>query len=105
MPLDWGLVMQRYGSGAKVPTVRGRTVTVTGVDEEHVYVKSPLWQDALARAHLEQAVHLIERGTLTRRAVPDAANPRSFAEEYRLHVADARGSTVAYLLKDLGYLE
>ncbi len=105
MPLDWELVKRRYGGGAQVPTVRGRTVTVTGADEEHVYVSSPLWRDALARAHLEQAVLLVERGTLTRRAVPDAAHPRSFAEEYRQHVADARGSTVAYLLKDLGYLE
>ena len=105
MPLDWDLVKQRYGGGAQVPTVRERTVTVTGADDQHLHVKSALWKDALARADLERAVLLVEQGTLTRRALPDASNPRSFAEEYRQHVADARGSTVAYILRDLGYLE
>jgi hypothetical protein len=99
MPLDWNEVKRRYGSGFLVPTVAGgKTLEVTAADEERIYIKTPLWKDELQRTHLEKAVSLIEDGHLTR-------HPGHFAEEYRHTVADVRGSSVAHILKDLGFLD
>lgn len=98
MPLDWEEVRRRYGRGARVPTVAGgKTLEVTGVDGDYIYIRNPLWKDALSRVHLEKAVGLIETGRLTR-------DPGLFAEEYRHEVADIRGTSVAHILKDLGFL-
>lgn len=105
MPLDWSEVTSRYAQGAEVPTAPGRTLRITGADEEAIHIASSLWQDTLAREDLEKAVRLIEEGRLVGRAVPNAQQPRSFAEEYRQQVADVRGSSVAYILRDLGHLE
>ncbi len=99
MPLDWNEVKRRYGSGFLVPTVAGgKTLEVTAADEERIYIRTPLWKDELQRTHLETAVSLIEDGRLTR-------HPGHFAEEYRHTVADVRGSCVAHILKDLGFLD
>jgi ssDNA-binding replication factor A large subunit len=99
MPLNWEEVKRRYGSGAKIPTVAGgKTFEVTGADDDGISIRTSLWTDTLAREDLEKAVELIEAGRLTR-------HPGHFAEEYRHRVADARGTSVAHILKDLGYLD
>lgn len=99
MPLDWEVIEHRYAGGAKVPTVAGgKTLEVTGVDDGYIYIRNPLWTDALARNHLEKAVDLIERGRMVKHA-------GIFVEEYRTEVADVRATSVAHILKDLGYLE
>ena len=103
--LDWTEVQRRYGGGARLTDVPGRPVEITGVDDQHVHIRSSLWRDSLARADLERAVELIASGELPAHALPTAERPRSFAEEYRRHVADARGSSVAFILRDLGHLE
>jgi hypothetical protein len=99
VPLDWAEVRRRYGSGARIPTVAGgKELTITGVDDDYVYIRHPLWSDALARKHLEKAAELIELGRMTR-------HTGLFAEEYRVEVADVRATSVAHVLKHLGFLE
>jgi hypothetical protein len=99
MPLDWAEVKNRYAAGTRIPTVAGgRSLEITGVDDEAVYIRNPLWSDALRREHLEKAVDLIEQGRLTRHA-------GLFAEEYRTQVADVRATSAAHVLKDFGFLE
>jgi hypothetical protein len=99
MPLDWAEVKKRYEGGARIPTVAGgRSLEITGVDDVAVYIRNPLWSDALRREHLEKAVDLIEQGRLTR-------HPGLFAEEYRTQVADVRATSAAHVLKDFGFLE
>jgi hypothetical protein len=99
MPLDWAEVTRRYEGGTRIPTVAGgRSLEIVGVDEEAVYIRNPLWSDALQREHLEKAVDLIERGRLTRHA-------GLFVEEYRTEVADIRATSAAHVLKDFGFLE
>jgi hypothetical protein len=99
MPLDWAEVMTRYAGGTRIPTVAGgRSLEIVAVDEKAVYIRNPLWSDALAREHLEKAVDLIEQGRLNRHA-------GLFVEEYRTEVADVRATSAAHVLKDLGYLE
>jgi hypothetical protein len=99
MPLDWAEVTKRYAGGAKIPTVAGgRSFEVAGVDDEAVYVRTPLWSDALRREHLEKAVEQLDQGGLSRRA-------GQFVELYRIEVADVRPTSVAHVLKDLGFLE
>jgi hypothetical protein len=99
MPLDWAQVKDRYGAGARIPTVAGgKTLEITGADDEFVYIRNPLWRDALARVHLTKAVDLIEAGRLSRHA-------GLFVEEYRTEVADVRATSAAHVLKDFGFLE
>jgi hypothetical protein len=98
MPLDWQDVQRRYGQGAQVPTVAGgKTLEVTGADEDRIYIRTSLWRAELQRSDLERAVSLLEEGRITR-------HPGHFAEEYRHMVTDERGSSVAHILKDLGFL-
>lgn len=99
MPLDWAEVKKRYEGGTRIPTVAGgRTLEIVGVDDEAVYIRNPLWSDALRREHLEKAVDLIEAGRMTRHA-------GLFVEEYRTEVADVRATSAAHVLKDFGILE
>lgn len=99
MPLDWTAVRSRYEGGTRIPTVAGgRTLEITGVDDSCVYIRNPLWSDALERRHLEKAVELIEGGRMTRHA-------GLFVEEYRTEVADIRATSAAHVLKDFGFLE
>ncbi|HEU0101440.1 MAG TPA: hypothetical protein VFR07_03900 [Mycobacteriales bacterium] len=98
MPLDWAEVKHRYGSGARVPTVAGgKTLEVTGADDDAVHIRNALWRDSLQRVHLEKAATLLEQGRLSRSA-------GAFVEEYRTEVADVRATSAAHILKDLGYL-
>lgn len=99
MPLNWAEVKKRYEGGTRIPTVAGgRTLEIVGVDDEAVYIRNPLWSDALRREHLEKAVDLIEAGRMTRHA-------GLFVEEYRTEVADVRATSAAHVLKDFGILE
>ncbi|HEY3692208.1 MAG: hypothetical protein QOH09_2425 [Pseudonocardiales bacterium] len=99
MPLDWSEVQRRYGTGATIPTVAGgKTLEITSVDDDKIYIRHRLWTDALSREHLERAAELIEEGRITRHA-------GLFAEEYRVEVADVRATSAAHVLKHLGFLE
>ncbi|MDI3328905.1 MAG: hypothetical protein QJR06_10150 [Alicyclobacillaceae bacterium] len=99
MPLNWSLVKQKYGKGAQIPTVAGRkTLEVTGVDDEHIYIRTPLWTATLQRRHLEEGVRLIEEGVISR-------DPGLFVEDYRVYVVDDHATSVAHILHDLGFLE
>jgi len=99
VPLDWAVLQRDFGDGGVIPTVAGgKTLVITGVDEDYVYIKHSLWRDRLAREHLEKAVALIEADTMTR-------HPGLFVEEYRAMVADVRATSVAHVLKHLGVLE
>ena len=100
MPLDWQEVKRRYGGGAHVPTVAGgKTLDVTGADDEAIYIRGGrLWTAALERGHLELAAELIERGELSR-------SPVAFVEEYRERVSPDRGTSVAHVLKDFGFID
>lgn len=100
MPLDWDAVKRRYEDGAKVPTVAGnKTLEVTGADDEAIYIRGGrLWTAALERGHLELAAELIERGELSR-------SPVAFVEEYHERVTPERGTSVAHVLKDFGFVD
>ena len=98
MPLDWTEVKRRYGKGAKVPTVAGgKTLEVTGADDDAIYIRNPLWQAQLSRKNLEKGVELIEQGVIDR-------DPGLFVEDYRVYVTDERSTSAAHILRDLGFL-
>jgi hypothetical protein len=99
MALAWDMVIKRYKDGAQIAPIPGSsTLSVTGADEEKVYVKHRLWKDSLSRANLEKAVALLEEGKMTRKS-------GDFVDQYRTFVADERPTTAATVLKDLGFLE
>ena len=99
MPLDWSVVKKKYGNGAEVPTVAGgKNLTVTGADDEAIYIENPLWKAKLSRVNLEKGVQLIEEGVIDR-------NPGFFVEDYRIYVTDERSTSAAHILSDLGYLD
>lgn len=99
MPLDWSHVMQKYQDGADVAALSGAAkLTVTGADEERIYVKHRLWKDSLSRRNLERAIDLVDKGEMSSRAA-------DFIDQYRVVVADERPTTAATVLKDLGYLD
>jgi hypothetical protein len=100
MPLEWDAVKRRYEDGADVPTVAGnKTLEVTGPDDEAIYIRGGrLWTSALERGHLELAAELIERGELSRR-------PVAFVEGYHERVTPERGTSVAHVLKDFGFVD
>jgi hypothetical protein len=99
VPLNWDEVLDRYAEGARIPTVAGgKTLEITGADATSVHIQHALWRDTLPREHLERAVALIEADRMTRHA-------GLFVEDYRALVADARATSAAHVLKDLGYLE
>jgi hypothetical protein len=98
MALDWVTVKKKYGKGAEVPTVAGgKTLTVIGVDDEAIHIKSPLWTAKLSRKNLEKGVELIEQGVIAR-------DPGLFVEDYRIYVTDERPTSAAHILRDLGVL-
>ena len=99
MPLEWSQVMDRYKNGASIEPIPGAsTLSVTGADEEKVYVAHRLWKDSLSRKNLEKAVTLLEQGKMTKKS-------GDFIDQYRTFVEDERPTTAATVLKDLGYLE
>ena len=99
MPLDWSVVQNKYGQGAQVPTVAGgKFLHVARVDDEAIHIDSPIWSAKLHRTHLEKGVELIELGTISR-------DPGLFVEDYMLYVANERATSVAHILRDLGFLD
>jgi hypothetical protein len=99
MPLDWGKVVEKYGSGAKVSTITGgKFLQVVGADNEAIYIESPIWSATLDRKNLEKGVSLIEEGTISR-------DPGLFVEDYMLYVSNQRATSVAHILRDLGFLD
>lgn len=99
MPLDWTKVIEKYGKGAKVPTIAGgKFLQVVGADETAIYVESPIWSATLERRHIEAGVKLIEKGVIS-------SDPGLFVEDYILYVSNNRATTVAHLMRDLGYLD
>jgi hypothetical protein len=99
MPLDWNEVVKRYKDGSDIAPIHGAAmVSITGTDDEKVYLKHRLWQAALSRHNLEKAVMLLEQGEVTKKAA-------DFIDQYRVFVEDERPTMAATVLKDLGYLE
>jgi len=99
MPLDWPVVTAKYRHGAKVPTVTGgKFLQVARADDEAIYIESPIWRAKLLRSDLQKAVELIEQGTISR-------DPGLFVEDYMLYVSNERATSVAHILRDLGFLD
>ena len=99
MPLDWNQVRSRYEDGSPLPPIAGtRKLTVAGVDDEGVLVRSSIWTKGVSRENLERAVELMESGAMSRRWV-------DFVEQYGEQVTGERRSLTATILKDLGYLD
>ncbi len=99
MPLEWSQVIEKYGQGAKVPTVvGGKFLQVARADETAIYIESPIWSATLDRINLEKGVSLIEEGVISR-------DPGLFVEDYMLYVANQRATSVAHILRDLGFLD
>ncbi|WP_428534520.1 hypothetical protein [Rhodopila sp.] len=99
MPLDWSVVIAKYGNGTKVPTVTGgKFLQVTRADDAAIYIESPIWNATLDRSNLEKGVSLIEQGLISR-------DPGLFVEDYMLYVANQRATSVAHILRDLGFLD
>ena len=99
MPLDWPLVMDRYAHGAAVPTISGgKFLQVSGADEAAIHIKTPVWEAVLDRANLEKAVQLIEDGTIS-------SDPGLFVEDYMLYISKVKATSVAHILRDLGFLD
>jgi hypothetical protein len=99
MPLDWAEVVAKYGNGANVPTVvGGKFLHVASADDKAIYIESPIWSATLDRSNLEKGVDLIEEGLISR-------DPGLFVEDYMLYVANQRATSVAHILRDLGFLD
>ncbi len=93
--LDWNAVVARYGSGALIPGAA--SISVTGADDEFIYVKHRLWCDRFSRKHFEKAVALLGAGKMSR-------DKSSFIEQYRIFATEERPTTAAWIMKDLGFL-
>ena len=99
MPLDWSIVMERYGDGARVPTITGgKFLQISQATNEAIHIECPIWTAVLARDHLERGVKLIEEGTIS-------TDPGLFVEDYMLYVSNNRATSVAHILRDLGFLD
>ena len=99
MPLDWSMVLQKYGNGADVPTITGgKFLHVARADEQAIHIECPIWSATLDRHNLEKGVSLIEQGIIS-------SDPGLFVEDYMLYVANQRATSVAHVLRDLGFLD
>jgi hypothetical protein len=99
MPLDWSQVKKKYGNGYMVPTLAGgKFLKVAFADDEAIQIESPIWSARLHRVNLEKGVALIEDGTVSR-------DPGLFVEDYMLYVINERATSVAHILRDLGFLD
>lgn len=99
MPLDWSAVVQKYQEGYKVPTITGgKFLQVSTVDEAAIYIENPVWTSTLERVHLEKAVSLIEEGIIS-------TDPGLFVEDYMIYVSNHRATSVAHIMRDLGFIE
>ncbi|HEY0210763.1 hypothetical protein [Acerihabitans sp.] len=99
MPLSWNDVIKKYGDGYQVPTIVGdKFLHIEKVDNKAITISSPIWRTQLHRENLEKGVRLIEEGIIS----PD---PGLFVEDYILYVANERATSVAHILRDLGFLD
>ena len=99
MPLDWARVIEKYGRGAMVPTIAGgKFLQVSCATEDAIHIATPVWEAVLARINLEVAVDLIEDGTIS-------SDPGLFVEDYMLYVSKVKATSVAHILRDLGFLD
>lgn len=99
MPLDWSRVVQKYGDGFKVPTITGgKFLQVSSADDTAIHIENPVWTSILERVHFEKAVELIEEGLIS-------TDPGLFVEDYMLYVSNHRATSVAHIMRDLGYIE
>jgi hypothetical protein len=99
MPLEWSSVIEKYGAGFLVPTVTGgKFLKISHADDTAIYIESPIWRATLDRSNLERGVSLIEEGLISR-------DPGLFVEDYMLYVANQRATSVAHILKNLGFLD
>lgn len=99
MPLDWADVVDRYGPGANVPTITGgKFLKISHATDEAIYLESPIWTARLPREDLEKGVSLIDDGTIS-------TDPGLFVEDYMLYVSNTRATSVAHILRDLGFLD
>ena len=99
MPLDWSKVTERYGAGYRVPTITGgKHLQVSRATDEAIYIESPIWTARLAREDLEKGVELIDEGTIS-------TDPGLFVEDYMIYVSKNRATSVAHILRDLGFLD
>ncbi len=99
MPLEWSNVMEKYSAGAKVATISGgKFLQISRATDEAIYIESPIWTARLAREDLEKSVDLIEEGTIS-------TDPGLFVEDYMLYVSNNRATSVAHILRDLGFLD
>lgn len=98
MHIDWDHVLDRYRDGADIDSLPGGAkISVSGADEERIYVKHTLWRASLQRANLERGIELVGEGEIS-------AQANEFIDKYRTLVADERPTVAATVLKDLGYL-
>jgi hypothetical protein len=99
MPLEWARVERKYGDGAKVPTITGgKFLQVAGVTDTAIRIETPIWTATLEREHLEKGVLLIEEGLIS-------TDPGLFVEDYMIYVSRNRATSVAHILRDLGFLD
>ena len=99
MPLDWSKIVERYKDGFKVPTLTGgKFLQVSSADDAAIHIENPVWEATLERAHFEKAVQLIEEGLIS-------TDPGLFVEDYMLYVSNHRATSVAHIMRDLGYIE
>jgi hypothetical protein len=99
MPLDWTEVEKRYPAGTIVPAgTSGRHLEIVEVDDGQVQIRTSLWQKSLQRAHLEEAVRLIEKGTMSHHLT-------DFVEQYGKYITTERRTLAAHVLKDLGFID
>ena len=99
MPLDWSKVIESYGDGAKVASITGgKFLQISRATDEAIYIESPIWSARLAREDLEKGVRLIEDGTIS-------TDPGLFVEDYMIYVSNNRATSVAHILRDLGFLD
>ena len=99
MPLDWSMVMRKYGNGFEVPTITGgKFLHVTRATETAIHIECPIWSATLDRENLEKGVRLIEEGEIS-------SDPGLFVEDYMLYVSNNRATSVAHILRDLGFLD
>ncbi|WP_425005613.1 hypothetical protein [Mycolicibacterium sp. S3B2] len=97
--MDWESVLAKYRDGASVETLPGgAAISVSGADDERIYVKHRLWTAELSRSNLQRGVELVNEGAIPR-------NANQFIDKYRVLVADERPTVAATVLKDLGYLD
>jgi hypothetical protein len=97
--LDWAAAVAKYHDGADVDTLPGGAkITVSGADNERIYVKHRLWSASLQRVNLERAVDMVAAGSMSKVAT-------EFIDQYRTIIADERPTVAATVLKDLGYLD